>query len=115
MSNRIETILNKVDQKNSPEFNLSLLFGVIDTTTIVPKLNEYYVFVYMAKTRNITYDQHPFIVCSTVHPWGFIGFNFHWNDYRRYSWGEVITNLYNLNEEEISTMQNFPIAKFVRS
>jgi hypothetical protein len=115
MANRIKPILKKVNQKNSPEFNLALLFNVIDTTTIVPKKDNFYVFVYQAKTPNITYDQHPFIVCSSILPWGFIGYNFHWEEYRRYSWAEVITNLYEINNEEITTMQNFPIARFKRT
>lgn len=110
--NRVSSIAHRFKSGNSPEFNMSLLLQTIDTTTIVPRPDHYYVFVYIAKTKGIRYDQHPFIVCSTIHPWGFIGFNFHWNDYRRYTWNEVKTQLYELNNDELSTVEKIPIAKF---
>lgn len=110
--NRVKPILDRFQSRNSPEFNMAMLLEVIDTITIVPRPDKYYVFVYQAKTPNLKYDQHPFIVCTTIHRWGFIGFNFHWNDYRRYSWNEVLTNLHELNDEELTTVQKLPIAKF---
>ena len=45
----------------------------------------------------------------------FIGFNFHWNEYRRYSWSEIVSNLYEIKAEELNSMEQYPIAKFVRN
>jgi len=108
--NRIEWVSKQVTK--DPVYNMRLLLDSLSPAVIVPDADKYYVFVYKAKTKNIRYDQHPFIVCSSVHKWGFTGYNFHWNDYRRYSWLEVISNLYEINEEELNTMENYPITKF---
>ena len=75
---------------------------------IVPTPDKYYVFVYKAKTKNIQYDQYPFIVCTSVFPWGFTGYNFHWEESRRYTWQEVITNIYEIKDEELNDMMNYP-------
>ena len=75
---------------------------------IIPTPDKYYVFVYKAKTKNIQYDQYPFIVCTSVFPWGFTGYNFHWEESRRYSWQEVITNIYEIKDEELNDMMNYP-------
>ncbi len=71
---------------------------------IVPTPDKYYVFVYKAKTKNIQYDQYPFIVCTSVFPWGFSGYNFHWEESRRYTWQEVITNIYEIKDEELEKL-----------
>jgi hypothetical protein len=110
MANRIESVMRRIG--SNPTQNMALLLEVIDTVEIVPKPDQYYVFVYKAKTRGLKYDQHPFIVCTSIHPWGFIGYNFHWQMYRRYTWAEVVTNLFQLEEEEIPIVNNIPLAKF---
>jgi hypothetical protein len=110
MANRIGSVVGQFG--SSPIDNMSILLEVIDTVEIVPKPDQYYVFVYKAKTRGLKYDQHPFIVCTSIHPWGFIGYNFHWQMYRRYTWAEVVTNLFQLEEEEIPIVNNIPLAKF---
>ena len=99
----------------SPQKNMVLLLNKLSPSVIIPDPDKYYVFVYKAKTKGIVYDRHPFINCSTLYKWGFIGFNFHWNEYRRYSWGEVVSNLYEIREEELNSMEKYPIAKFVRT
>lgn len=111
--NRIEWIANQV--KKDPVYNMKMLLESLSPAVIVPDPDKYYVFAYKAKTKNITYDQHPFILCSGVYKWGFTGYNQHWDDFRRYSWGEVITNLFEIREEEVQTMNNYPIAKFRKS
>ena len=95
--------------------NMSVLLNNLSPSVIIPDPDKYYVFVYKAKTKGIVYDKYPFINCTSLHKWGFIGFNFHWNEYRRYSWVEVVSNLYEIREEELNTMEKYPIAKFVRT
>jgi hypothetical protein len=96
----------------SPNYNMELLLEVLSGSEIVPQPNKYYVFVYKAKTPNIQYDQHPLILCGSVHKWGFTGYNFHWGEIRQYSFGEVLSNVYELSEEDFEIVQNINIAKF---
>lgn len=114
MINRVEKLGRKMIGR-SPEFCMRMLMEKLDIVDIVPQPDKYYVFVYKAKTPKIKYDQHPFIICITVYPWGFVGFNYHWNLYRRYTWREVLTNLHEVYPEEVETVMNFPTAKFKMS
>jgi hypothetical protein len=106
--NRLDRVLYKAN--GSPEYNMKVMMRELQGT-IVPEPNKYYVFVYKAKTPNIQYDKHPLIACTGVYKWGFTGFNYHWEDYRRYSWLEVISNVFEVKQEELETAQNFKIAK----
>ena len=110
MTSRVESL--KPHMKGSPEQCMRLLLGKLTQGGIVPTPNKYYVFIYKAKTPNIQYDQHPLIVCTGVYKWGFTGFNYHWEDYRRYSWLEVFSNVYEITDEEIDDVRNFPIARY---
>lgn len=107
--NRIPKISRMAD--GQPEYNMKRLLQNLGPPEIVPTPDKYYVFIYKAKSPNIMYDQHPFIVCTGVYPWGFTGFNFHWEDYRRYSWREVISNIYEIHDDELNDMQDFPIKR----
>lgn len=95
-----------------PDYNMRLLLSYLTESEVVPEANKYYVFVYKAKTPNIQYDQHPLVLCGNVFKWGFTGYNFHWNEIRQYSWAEVLSNLYELNEEEFDIVKDIPLAKF---
>ena len=110
---RVAPLLKKAT--GSPVKNMSVLLNNLSPSVIIPDQDKYYVFVYKAKTKNITYDRHPFIVCTSIYKWGFVGFNFHWNEPRRYSWNEVVSNLYEIKEVELNSMEKYPIAKFVRT
>ena len=109
----MSTLTGKEDEfTGSPDYNMSLLLEYLTADEITPQANKYYVFVYKAKTPNIRYDQHPLILCGNVFKWGFTGYNYHWNEIRQYTWGEVLSNLYELSEEEFSIVQDIPLAKF---
>lgn len=99
---------------NDPVYNMRLLLDVLSMGEIVPEPNKYYTFVYTAKTPNVQYDQHPFILCGSVFDWGFIGYNQHWDESRRYTWNECQTNLFQIKDEEVETMSNYPSA-YIRS
>ena len=93
-------------------YNMRLLLSYLSTSAIVPRPNKYYTFIYRAKTRGIQYDQHPLIVCGDVYKWGFTGMNVHWGSIRKYTWGEVLSNVYEVSDEEFSYLQEVPLAKF---
>ena len=106
--NRLETL----DFDGSPARNIRLVLSLLTPARIVPEANKYYTFIYKAKTPGITYDQNPLIICGDVFQWGFTGYNIHWNDIRRYTWGEVISNVFELNEDEFETLRNVPLALY---
>ena len=95
-----------------PVRNMALLLSKLEPSGIVPRPNKYYTFIYKAKTRGIQYDQNPLITCGDVYQWGFNGLNVHWGAIRKYSWNEVRSNLFELNDEEFGTLQNVPLALF---
>lgn len=111
MYNRIEFIQDQFTR--GPVSNMKLLLSTLTPSGIVPDRNKYYVFIYKAKTKNITYDRHPLVVVSEIYKWGFSGYNFHWNQFRKYSWNEVVSNLYEITDEEFNTVVNLNIAKFI--
>ena len=92
----------------SPEENMKRLLNDLKVGVIVPQPNKYYTFVYKAKTKNIQYDQHPLILCGDVFQWGFTGFNYHWESIRRYTWGEVLTNLFEVKETDMDFLKDYP-------
>ncbi len=106
--NRVETIRFGSD----PVRNMALLLSTIEGPGIVPRPNKYYTFIYKAKTPGIQYDQHPLIICGDIYKWGFNGLNQHWNAIRQYTWNEVLSNVYELSEEEFSFLTDVPLAKF---
>lgn len=108
--NRLASIQSEFTE--GPDYNMQLLLSYLTPSEIVPDANKYYTFVYKAKTPNLQYDQHPLILCGNVFKWGFTGYNFHWNEIRQYSWAEVLSNLYELSEEEFNIVQDIPLAKF---
>lgn len=111
--NRIEAIQKQAG--TDARSNMALLLNNLDMGELVPQADKYYVFVYTPKTKNIQYDQHPFVQVSSVHRWGFVGLNHHWDDFRRYTWAECGTPLYEIYPDEIQDMYNFPIAFFKNS
>ena len=88
--------------------------SALSDSTIVPSPNKYYTFVYKAKTRGIRYDQHPLILCGNVFKWGFTGENIHIGT-RQYSWNEVLSNLYELSEDEFGALAKIPLALYLNT
>lgn len=111
--NRVEPIINQFTR--GARYNMQLLLSYLTPSEIVPDVDKYYTFVYTAKTPNLEYDQHPVIICTSVHKWGFIGFNYHWNDYRQYSWGDVLSNIYEIYPDEIEMVKGIQLALFKRT
>ena len=104
--------LSFIDFGSDPRRNMQLLLQSLSPSEIVPEPNKYYTFIYKAKSRGITYDQNPLILCGSVFSWGFNGLNSHWNAVRQYSWNEVLSNVYPLSDEEFNYLQNIPLAYF---
>ena len=105
--NRVENL----DFGGNPTRNMGILLSSLGPSTIVPRPNKYYTFVYKAKTRGIRYDQHPLILCGDVYKWGFNGENVHIGT-RQYTWNEVLSNIYEISDEEFETLKEVPLALY---
>ena len=95
----------------NPRRNMQLLLSSLNPSGIVPRPNKYYTFIYKAKTPGIRYDQHPLILSGSVFKWGFTAENVHIGT-RQYSWNEVLSNIYEINEEEFNFLKDVPLALY---
>jgi len=84
-----------------------------DTVTPVPDVGTLCTFVYNAKTPGVTYDQHPLVAVTELFQWGFRGLNFHWQEYRQYTWEELAGQVYIVQREELDNLLSIPYAKFI--
>lgn len=112
--NRLTNVLKNTSRRANPEQTLHRMMEALGKPHVIPTQDKYYVFVYQAKTPDLLYDQHPLIKCTSLQAWGFIGFNYHWNKFRRYTWAEVLTNLYEVRPNELKTALKFNIMRLKR-
>ena len=84
-----------------------------DTVTPIPDVGTICTFVYNAKTPDIRYDQHPLVAVTELFQWGFRGLNFHWQEYRQYTWEELTGQVYIVQRNELDNLLAIPYAKFV--
>ena len=112
--NELETIVAKMQGQSPSKCMALLLKGYFSSVTsqTSPEPNKYYLFVYKAKTPGIRYDQHPLILCGGVYNKGFTGFNSHWGEMRTYSYGGVLSNLYEVSQNDFDILERAPLALF---
>ena len=113
---RVEELKRLVAEENTtdPEEIMLIIMEVFNqTVTPIPDPGKFYTFVYNAKTPNITYDQHPLIACMELFPWGFRGLNFHWQEYRNYTWEELAGQLYIVEYQELDELLSLQYGKFL--
>lgn len=114
---RIKLLDEKIENVYDPEMIMKIIIDVFKNTVMRPQVGNYYTFLYHAKTPRIIYDQHPLVAVTSVEPWGFRGFNFHWNEMRSYTWNELYSNLHIIENDEIiffleiSSMPNLRVVK----
>jgi len=109
---RIQELQEKLDGSDSPDTIMMSILEIFRETEWVPEPGKYYTFLYIAKTPDITYDEHPLIACMEVLKWGFKGLNFHWGTMRNYTWQEVVGSLCVVNNDEIEYLRSLPYAKY---
>ena len=111
--NRIEPIINELNETHDQEDQMLMIMEALnDTVTPIPEVGQLCTFVYNAKTPGITYDQHPLVAVTELFRWGFRGLNFHWRDYRQYTWEELAGQVYIVEPEELDDLLAIPYAKF---
>ena len=74
-----------------------------------------YTFVYNAKTPGIIYDPYPLVGVERVFDWGFIGINVHWEYRRQDTWDQIISPVYEIQEEERVDMERLSYGDFSQS
>ena len=98
---------------------LEILEAVKDSVTPVPIPGKFYTYIYIAETPNIRYDQHPLIACTNIFTEKeniyFIGFNYHWGDYRKYRLDRTVGQLYEVYAGEISDLREISYGKFLNT
>ena len=98
---------------NDPEEIMLLIMEIFTIEEILPEVGKFYTFIYNPKTPTITYDQHPLIACVDLFKWGFRGLNFHWQDYRNYTWAEVAGKLHLVEFQELDELLALQYGKFL--
>ena len=112
---RVEELKRMVLDANTsdPEEIMLLIMELFTIEEILPEVGKFYTFKYNPKTPNITYDQHPLIACVDLFKWGFRGLNFHWQEYRNYTWAEVAGKLHLVEFQELDELLALQYGKFL--
>ena len=111
--NRLEGNNINNGTNDQEEMMLEIMELLNDTVTPVPDVGTLCTFVYNAKTPGVTYDQHPLVAVTDLFQWGFRGLNFHWREYRQYTWEELAGQVYIVQREELNDLLSIPYAKFI--
>lgn len=112
-SAKVELLKERIQDVTDPDDIFLEIMELFDDLEMVPEVGKYYTFIYQPKTPHIRYDEFPLIACVDLFPWGFRGVNFHWEDYRNYTWMEVAGQLRVISDADIDGMKNIPYAKFL--
>mgnify|MGYP001162798789 CR=1 FL=1 len=106
---RIDGLVNDIlIQRTSEKMMEAILSLLTDTVAAVPQVGAYYTFGYQAKTPRMRYDGNPLIACTGVYEWGFSGLNYHWGDFRNYTFEELTTNPYLVYPSELGDLRSIP-------
>lgn len=112
-STRVAQLKRKLDGSEDAELIMMNILEVFTESEFIPDVGKYYTFIYIPKTKEITYDEHPLVAVTNVERWGFKGINFHWGMSRNYTWQEVAGKLHIVRNNEIEYLRSLPYAKFV--
>lgn len=110
-SPRISQLKRKLDGSEDADLIMMSIMEVFRNIEYVPDPGNYYTFIYIPKTLNITYDEHPLVAVTEVQQWGFKGFNYHWGMMRNYTWREVVGALHHIEQNEIDYIRSLSFGK----
>jgi len=109
---RIREIRNTLIGTENPDDLMVEILDALQEGSKMPTVGKFYVFIYNPKTPGIRYDQNPLVGVTNLYEWGFRGINFHWNEHRQYTWGEIAGGLYEVSNEELNDLDGIPFARF---
>ena len=112
---RVEKLKREIQEANTDDVEemMIIIMDVFKEEALYPEPGNFYTFVYQPKTPDITYDQHPLIACVGLFNWGFRGLNFHWQEYRNYTWAEVVGKLHVVYYPELDELLGLQYGKFL--
>jgi len=111
-SSRVSALKRKVKDSKDPDTIMMNIMEVFTDAELVPDVGKYYTFIYIPKTKDIEYDEHPLVAVTDIERWGFRGINFHWGQSRNYTWREIIGKLHVVEKNEIDYLKSLPFAKY---
>jgi hypothetical protein len=76
------------------------------------EVGNFCTFIYQPKTFFVQYDEHPLVAVTLVDEWGIRGINYHWNEFRNYSWDEFIGEVYLFDRSELSDLRTLQYQKY---
>ena len=109
--NRVDLLADKIMNLLDPDDMMLAIMEVLGVEEILPDVGRYYTFIYQPKTLNILYDEYPLVAVTSIHPWGFTGVNYHWGDFRSYTWEEIIGKMHLIYPNEVDVMRSIPYQK----
>ena len=112
-SSRVSQLKRKIRNMYNPDDIMLSIMEVFTRSEFIPDVGKYYTFIYLAKTPDITYDQYPLIAVTSVERWGFKGLNYHWNEFKNYTWQEVAGKMHVIEANEIEYLRSLPYSKFI--
>jgi hypothetical protein len=112
MSRRTDLLKERIQHMSDPEDIMQEILDIFNTVEVIPDVGKFYTFVYLCKTPDIRYDQHPLIACMSVEKWGFKGYNFHWRKHRNYTWMEVTGQMHVIDRTELNELIDIPFARY---
>tara|TARA_E500000318_G_scaffold83005_1_gene78520 strand:+ start:11497 stop:11829 length:333 start_codon:yes stop_codon:yes gene_type:complete len=104
--------LDQCIKLNNPDDMMLLIIETLEETEIIPEVGRYYTFIYKPKTNRIRYDEFPLVAVTNVERWGFRGVNYHWGDFRNYTWQEVQGFLHVVYPLELNDLRSIPYQNF---
>jgi hypothetical protein len=106
-----EKDVNDIMSQTNEDNMMMRIMELADERESFPTIGKYYTFVYNPKTPRIEYDEFPLIACVGMYMWGFKGLNYHWGDFRNYTWNEY-QGLHVIYPQELMTLRSIPYQKF---
>ena len=113
MSRIAPLVNNIVGNEDADDLMIEIMDVLTDSVTSIPEIGKLYVFVYQPKTQGLRYDQNPLVAVTNIYEWGFRGINLHMGQYRQYTWNELVGQLYEINPDELSDVQELPFGKML--
>jgi hypothetical protein len=110
-STRVSQLKKKLNGSEDADLIMMNILEIFKEIEYVPDPGKYYTFIYIPKTPDITYDEHPLVAVTEVQKWGFRGFNYHWRMMRNYTWIEVVGALHTIEKNEIDYLRSLPFGK----
>ena len=108
-----ESEVNRIKAlRDEDDMMLEIIEKLQTDVEVIPTVGQYFTFIYKAKTPMIEYDRFPLVAVTSIYRWGFTGLNYHWGQWRRYTWEEIESNLYRIMPMELQTLRAIPYQSF---